>query len=46
MTPAERMYTVKPDTSVEDCMVLITVNISATSPFMKATKYLGLIFHR
>jgi len=43
MTPAENMYTVKPDTSVEDCMVLITGKHIRHVPVYENNQYIGLI---
>jgi len=43
MTPAEKMYTVKPDTSVEDCMVLITGKRIRHVPVFDGDQYVGLI---
>ncbi len=43
MTPAENMFTVKPDTSVEDCMVLITGKHVRHLPVYEDGKYIGLI---
>jgi len=43
MTPADKMYTVKPDTSVEDCMVLITGKRIRHVPVYEDEKYVGLI---
>jgi len=43
MTPLERMYTVKPDTSVEDCMVLITGKRIRHVPVFDGDQYIGLI---
>jgi CBS domain-containing protein len=43
MTPAEKMFTVKPDTSVEDCMVLITGKHVRHLPVYDNGKYIGLI---
>jgi len=43
MTPAEKMYTVKPDTSVEDCMVLITAKKIRHVPVFEGNKFLGII---
>ena len=43
MTPSEKMYTVKPDTSVEDCMVLITGKRIRHVPVFDGDQYVGLI---
>jgi CBS domain-containing protein len=43
MTPSESMYTVKPDTTVEDCMVLITGKRIRHVPVFEGGKYVGLI---
>lgn len=43
MTPSEKMYTVKPDTSVEDCMVLMTGKHIRHVPVFDNDKYVGLI---
>ncbi|MDQ5984822.1 MAG: Inosine-5'-monophosphate dehydrogenase [Syntrophus sp. SKADARSKE-3] len=43
MTPRESMYTVKPDTTVEDCMVLITGKRIRHVPVFEGAKYVGLI---
>ncbi|OPX92929.1 MAG: inosine 5'-monophosphate dehydrogenase [Syntrophorhabdus sp. PtaU1.Bin002] len=43
MTPAERMFTVKPDTSVDDCMVLITGKRIRHLPVFDADKFVGLV---
>jgi CBS domain-containing protein len=43
MTPEKNMYTVKPDTSVEDCMVLITGKHIRHVPVYENSKYVGLI---
>ncbi|MDQ5985456.1 MAG: Inosine-5'-monophosphate dehydrogenase [Syntrophus sp. SKADARSKE-3] len=43
MTPAENMYTVKPETSVEDCMVLITGKRIRHVPVYDNNQYVGLI---
>ena len=43
MTPAEKMYTVKPDTPVEDCMVLITGKRIRHVPVFDGGQYVGLI---
>jgi CBS domain-containing protein len=43
MTPLEKMYTVKPDTSVEDCMVLITAKRIRHVPVFDGDQYVGLI---
>jgi CBS domain-containing protein len=43
MTPVEKMFTVKPDTSVEDCMVLITGKRIRHLPVFDGTKFIGLI---
>ena len=43
MTPAEKMYTVKPDTPVEDCMVLITGKRIRHVPVFGGDQYVGLI---
>jgi CBS domain-containing protein len=43
MTPTEKMFTVKPDTSVEDCMVLITGKHVRHLPVYENGKYIGLI---
>jgi CBS domain-containing protein len=43
MTPAEKMYTVTPDTPVEDCMVLITGKRIRHVPVFDGDQYVGLI---
>lgn len=43
MTPSENMITVKPDTSVEDCMILITGKRIRHVPVFEGENYLGLI---
>jgi len=43
MTPSNKMYTVKPDSSVEDCMVLMTGKHIRHVPVFDAGKFVGLI---
>jgi CBS domain-containing protein len=43
MTPAEKMYHVKPETSTDDCMVLITAKRIRHLPVFEADKFVGLI---
>ena len=43
MTPSEKMYTVKPDTPVEDCMVLMTGKHIRHVPVFDGSKFVGLI---
>ena len=43
MTPLDKMFTVKPDTSVEDCMVLITGKHIRHVPVYEDEQYVGLI---
>jgi CBS domain-containing protein len=43
MTPSEKMYAVKPDTPVEDCMVLITGKRIRHVPVFDGDQYVGLI---
>jgi CBS domain-containing protein len=43
MTPSDNMYCVKPDTSVEDCMVLMTGKRIRHVPVFDGSKYVGLI---
>ncbi|MDD3844977.1 MAG: CBS domain-containing protein [Syntrophorhabdaceae bacterium] len=43
MTPVGRMFTVKPETSVEDCMVLITAKRIRHVPVFDGDKFVGLI---
>jgi CBS domain-containing protein len=43
MTPFEKMFTVKPDTTVEDCMVLITGKRIRHLPVFDGDKFVGLI---
>ena len=43
MTPSEKMYTVKPDTPVEDCMVLMTGKHIRHVPVFDSSKFVGLI---
>ena len=43
MTTLKEMYTVKPDTSVEDCMVLITGKRIRHVPVFDGDQYVGLI---
>jgi CBS domain-containing protein len=43
MTPSDKMYTVKPDTSVEDCMVLMTGKHIRHVPVFDGGKFVGLI---
>jgi CBS domain-containing protein len=43
MTPYEKMYTVKPDTSVEDCMVVITGKRVRHLPVFDGYKFVGLV---
>ncbi len=43
MTPAEEMYVVKPETSIEDCMVLITAKRVRHLPVFDGGEFLGII---
>jgi CBS domain-containing protein len=43
MTPLERLYKVNPDTSVEDCMVLITGKRIRHLPVFDGDNYVGLV---
>lgn len=43
MTPSENMFTVKPDTSVEECMILITGKRIRHVPVFEGDNYVGLI---
>ena len=43
MTPSDKMYTVKPDTPVEDCMVLMTGKHIRHVPVFDGGKFVGLI---
>ena len=43
MTPAEKLYVVKPETSVEDCMVLMTGKRVRHVPVFDGAKFVGLI---
>jgi CBS domain-containing protein len=43
MTPSEKMYTVKPETSVEDCMVVITGKRVRHLPVFDGDKFVGLV---
>ena len=43
MTPFDKMYTVKPDTSVDDCMVLMTGKHIRHVPIYDAGKFVGII---
>jgi CBS domain-containing protein len=43
MTPADKVYSVKPDTSVDDCMVLMTGKRVRHIPVFDGTKFIGLI---
>jgi len=43
MTPFNKMYTVKPDTSVEECMVLMTGKHIRHVPVFEGSKFMGLI---
>ena len=43
MTPAEKMYCVKPETPVEDCMVLMTGKRIRHVPVFDGAKFVGLI---
>jgi CBS domain-containing protein len=43
MTPIDQMFTVKPDTTVEDCMVLITGKRIRHIPVYDGDEYVGLI---
>jgi CBS domain-containing protein len=43
MTPASKMFSVKPDTSVEDCMVLMTGKHIRHVPVFDGVKFLGLV---
>ena len=43
MTPADQMYTVKPETSVDDCMVLITGKHIRHIPVFDNEKFMGVI---
>ena len=43
MTPAAKMYKVKPDTSVEDCMVLMTGKHIRHVPVFDGGKFVGVI---
>ena len=43
MTPASKMFSVKPDTSVEDCMVLMTGKHIRHVPVFDGVKFMGLV---
>ena len=43
MTPVNKMFTVKPDTSVEDCMVLMTGKHIRHVPVFDGAKFVGII---
>jgi CBS domain-containing protein len=43
MTPADKVYSVKPETSVDDCMVLMTGKRVRHIPVFDGAKFLGLI---
>ncbi len=43
MTPFDKMYTIKPDTPVEDCMVLMTGKHVRHLPVFDGPKFVGLI---
>lgn len=43
MTPLDSMFTVKPETSVEDCMVLITAKRIRHVPVFEDDEFVGLI---
>ena len=43
MTPSDKMYTVKPDAPVEDCMVLMTGKHIRHVPVFDGGKFVGLI---
>jgi len=43
MTPSGKMFTVKPDASVEDCMVLMTGKHIRHVPVFDGAKFVGLI---
>jgi CBS domain-containing protein len=43
MTPIDKMFTVKPDTTVEDCMVLITAKRIRHVPVFDDDKFVGLV---
>ena len=43
MTPVNKMYKVKPDTTVEDCMVLMTAKHIRHLPVFEGSKFKGLI---
>lgn len=43
MTPADKMYSVKPETPVEDCMVLMTGKRIRHVPVFDGGKFIGLV---
>ncbi len=43
MTPVDAMFTVKPETTVEDCMVLITAKRIRHVPVFEEDEFVGLI---
>jgi CBS domain-containing protein len=43
MTPVERMHTVAPATTVEDCMVLMTAKHVRHLPVFEGSRFVGLI---
>jgi CBS domain-containing protein len=43
MTPTDQMYTVKPETTVDDCMVLITGKHIRHIPVFDNEKFVGVI---
>ena len=43
MTPLDKMFTVRPDTTVEDCMVLITAKRIRHVPVFDDDQFVGLI---
>jgi CBS domain-containing protein len=43
MTPSKKMYWVKPDTSVDDCMILMTGKHVRHLPVFDGDKFVGLV---
>lgn len=43
MTPSQKMYRVKPDTPVEDCMVLMTGKHIRHVPVFDGSRFMGLV---
>ncbi|MCE5210843.1 MAG: CBS domain-containing protein [Deltaproteobacteria bacterium] len=43
MTPSKKMFKVKPDSSVEDCMILMTGKHIRHVPVFEGSKFMGLV---